>query len=44
MQSFNELSSLFSEKFNKHVLALPTGRLYEAGNYFMQLGVSGFVQ
>ena len=38
MHSFKELSALFSEKFKENILPKQPGKLYEAGNYFMQLG------
>ena len=38
MHSFKELSNLFSERFNEHVLLSQAGKLYDAGNYFLQLG------
>ena len=38
MHSFKELSNLFSERFKENILPKQPGKLYEAGNYFMQLG------
>jgi geranylgeranyl diphosphate synthase type II len=38
MHTFKELSDLFSERFNKNILSTQAGTLYEAGNYFIQLG------
>ena len=37
MHSFKELSTIFTDKFNQNVILSPTGKLYEAGNYFLQL-------
>ena len=38
MHTFKELSDLFSERFNQNILSTQAGTLYEAGNYFIQLG------
>jgi geranylgeranyl diphosphate synthase type II len=38
MHSFKELSDLFTERFNQNILSTQPGTLYEAGNYFIQLG------
>ena len=38
MHTFKELSDLFSERFNQNILSSQAGTLYEAGNYFIQLG------
>jgi len=38
MHSFKELSDLFAERFNQNILSSQGGTLYEAGNYFIQLG------
>jgi len=38
MHSFKELSDLFAERFNQNILSTQPGTLYEAGNYFIQLG------
>ena len=37
MHSFKELSTQFTDRFNQNVLLPPAGKLYEAGNYFLQL-------
>jgi geranylgeranyl diphosphate synthase type II len=38
MSSFQELSTIFSERFNESISPSQPGTLYEAGNYFLQLG------
>ena len=38
MHSFKEFSLLFSEKFNQNLFTSRSGTLYEAGNYFLELG------
>src|ERR1700730_502067 len=38
MSTFQELSTIFSERFNENIYPSQAGTLYEAGNYFLQLG------
>jgi geranylgeranyl diphosphate synthase type II len=38
MHSFKELSDLFAERFSQNILSTQGGTLYQAGNYFLQLG------
>jgi geranylgeranyl diphosphate synthase type II len=38
MQSFKELSLLFSERFKENIIPIQEGQLYRAGDYFLQLG------